>query len=215
MKKQRHYFATKGPSSQSYHLSSSHVWMGDLDYKESWVLKYWCFGTVVLEKTLESPLDCKEIKPVNRKGNQSWIFIGRTDAEAEAATLWLPDAKGWLSGKVPDAGEDWGQEEKGVTEDEMVGWNHCLNGHGFEQTLGYSEGWGSRVGAVHEVVKSWTWLSYWTTTMWNVSIPDSSAGKESACNAETGVWSLGWEDPLEKGKATHSSILAWRIPWTV
>ena len=121
-KKQTHYFANKGPSSQSYEFSNSHVWMWQLDYKESWVPKNWCFWAVVLEKTLESPLDCKEIQPVHSKGNQSWIFIGKTDAEAEAPILWPPDRKNWLIGKDPDAGKDWRQEEKGTTEDEMVGW---------------------------------------------------------------------------------------------
>ena len=105
------------------------VVMWELDYKESWVLKNWCFWTVVLEKTLESPLDCKEIQPVNPEGSQSWIFIGRTDAKAETPVLWPPHAKSWLIGKDPDAGRDWGQEEKGMTEDEMVGWHHQLNGH--------------------------------------------------------------------------------------
>ena len=133
-KKQRHYFANKGPISQGYGFSSSHVWMWELDYKESWVLKNWCFWTVVLEKTLESPLDCKEIQPVHPKGNQSWIFIGRTDAEAETPILWLPDAKNWLIGKDPDAGKDWRQVEKGMTEDKMVAWHHQLNGHEFELT---------------------------------------------------------------------------------
>ena len=130
IKKQRHYFANKGLSRQSYGFSSSHVWMWKLDYKKSWVLKNWCFWTVVLEKTLESPLDFKEIKPVNHKGNQSWIFIGRTDAEAPI--LWPPDAKSQLIGKDPDVGKDWGQEEKGMTEDEMVGWHHWLDGDEFE-----------------------------------------------------------------------------------
>ena len=115
IKKQRHYLANKGPSSQGYGFSSSHIWMWELDYKESWVLKNWCIWTVVLEKTLESPLDCKEIQPVHPKGNQSWIFIGRTDAEAEALILWPPDAKNWLIKKDTDAGEDWRQEEKGTT----------------------------------------------------------------------------------------------------
>ena len=123
--------------------SHSHVWMWELNYKESWVLKNCCFWTAVLEKTLESPLDCKEVKPVNPKGNQSWIFIGRTDAEAEAPILWPSHAKNWLIRKDPDAGEDRRQEEKGVTEDEMVGWHHQLNGHEFEQTLGDSRGQGS------------------------------------------------------------------------
>ena len=118
VKKQGHYFADKGPSTQSYGFSSSLVWMWELDYKESWAPKNWCFWTVVLEKTLESPLDGKEIKPVNPK-NHSWMFIRRTDAETPI--LWLPDAKNWLIGKDPDAGKDWRWKEKGTTEDEMVG----------------------------------------------------------------------------------------------
>ena len=122
----KHYFVNKGPSSQSYCFSSSHVWMWELDYKESWE-QNWCFWTVVLEKTLESPLDCKEIQPVHRKRDQSWVFTGRTDAET--LILWPPDAKSWLIGKDPDAGKHWRQEEKGMTEDEMVGWHHQLNGH--------------------------------------------------------------------------------------
>ena len=120
-------------------FSSSHVWMWELDHKEGWALKNWCFQTVVLEKTLESPLDCKEITPVNPEGNQPWIFIGRTDAEADAPLLWPPDAKSWLMGKDPDSGKDWLQG-KWVTEDDMVGWHHWLNGHEFEQTLGVSDG---------------------------------------------------------------------------
>ena len=132
IKKQRHYFANKYPSSQSYGFSSSHVQMWELDDKESWELKNWCFWTVVLEKTLESPLDYKESQPVNPKGNQPWIFIGRTDAEAETPILWAPNVKSWLIWKDPDAGKDWRQEEKGTTKDEMVGWHHRLNGHEFE-----------------------------------------------------------------------------------
>ena len=143
--KSRHYFANKAPSSQSYGFCSSHVWKWELDYKESWAPKNWCFRTVVLEKTLESPLDCREIKLVNPKGNQSWAFTGRTDAEAETLVLWPPDAKNWLTGKDPDAGKDWRQEEKGTTEDEMVGWHHWLDGHGFEQAPGVGEGQGSLV----------------------------------------------------------------------
>ena len=118
--------------SQSYGFSSSHVWMWELDYKESWALKNWCFWTVVLEKTLESPLDFKEIQPVHPKWNRSWIFIGRTDIEAEIPILWPHDAMNWLIGKDPDAGKDWRQEKKGATEDETVGWHHWLNGHEFE-----------------------------------------------------------------------------------
>ena len=114
IKKQRHHFANKGPSNQSYGFSSSHVWMWELDYKESWVPKNWCFWTVVLEKTLESPLNKKKIKTVNSKGSQSWIFTGRPDAEAAALILWQPDAKNWVTWKAPDAGKDWRQEEKGV-----------------------------------------------------------------------------------------------------
>ena len=132
IEKQRHYFARKCPSSQSHGFSSSHVWTWELDCEESWAPKNWCFWTVVLEKTLESSLDCKEIQPIHPKGNQFWIFIGRTDAKAETPILWPPKAKDWLIWKDPDAGRDWGQEEKGTTEDEMVGWHHRLDGHEFE-----------------------------------------------------------------------------------
>ena len=117
--------------------------MWELDCKESWVVKNWCFWTVVLVKTLESPLDCKEIQPVHPKVDQSWIFVGRIDAEGEAPVLWPPDMKNWLICKDPDAGKDWGQEEKGTTEDEMVGWHHWLDGHEFEQVLGVGDGQGS------------------------------------------------------------------------
>ena len=138
--KSRHYFAYKGPYSQSYGFSSSHVWMWELKkpHKEGWAPKNCCFQAVVLEKTLKNPMDCKEIKPVNPKGNQLQMFIGRTDAEAEALILWPPDVKKWLIRKDPDSGKDWEQEEKGATEDEMVGWHHWLNGHEFEQTPGDS-----------------------------------------------------------------------------
>ena len=142
IKKQRHYFANKGLSSQSYGFYNSHVWIWQLDCKESWVPKNWCFWTVVLEKTLESPLDCKEIQPVNPKGNQSWIFIGKTDAEAETLILWPPNAKNWLIGKDSDAGKDW-RQEKGMTKDETVGWHHRLDGHKFEQALRAGGGQGS------------------------------------------------------------------------
>ena len=140
IKKQRCYFADKGPSSQSYVFSSSHVWIWELDCKESWVPKNWFFWTVVLEKTLESPLDCKKIQPVHPKGNQSWIFTGRTDAEAETPILWWPDVKNWLTGKDPDCGKDWRREEKGMTENEMVGWHHWLNGHEFVMGVGDGQG---------------------------------------------------------------------------
>ena len=127
--------------------------IADLDYKASWALKNWCFWTVVLETTLESPLDCKEIQPVHPKGNQSWIFIGRTDAKAETPILWPPDAKNWLIWKDPDAGKDWRWEEKGMTEDEMGGWHHRLNGQEFEQSLVMDrKAW---CAVVHGVAKSW------------------------------------------------------------
>ena len=128
IRKQRHYIANKVTSSQGYGFSSGHVWMWELDCEESWALNNWCFWTVVLEKTLESPLDCKEIQPVHPKGDQSWVFIGRTDAEAETPLLWPPHAKSWLIGKDPDAGRDWEQEEKGTTEDEIAGRHHWLDG---------------------------------------------------------------------------------------
>ena len=146
--------------------------MWELDYEESWVPKNWCFWTVVLEKTLESPLDCKEIKPVHPKGNQSWIFVGRTDAEAEAPILWPPDVKNWLIEKAHDARKDWRWEGKGTTEDEMVECHHRHDGHEFEQALGVGEGQGSLGAAVHEIrVKSRTWLSDWTEpNLYNVNI---------------------------------------------
>ena len=140
IKKQRHYFANKGLSSQGYGLSSGHVWMWELDCEESWAPKNWCFWTVVLEKTFENPLDCKEIQPVHPKVDQSWVFIGRTDAKAEIPILWPPYVKSWLIGKDPDAGKDWGQEEKGAREEEIVGRHHWLSEHEFEQTPGDSEG---------------------------------------------------------------------------
>ena len=130
-----------GPSSQGYGFSSGHVWVWELDYKESWAQKNWCFWTVVLEKTLESPLN-KETQPVHPEGDQSWVFIGKTDAEAETPILWPPHAKSWLIWKDPDAGKDWGQEEKGTTENYMVGWHHRLDGHGFGWTPGVGKGQG-------------------------------------------------------------------------
>ena len=163
IKKQRHYFANKGLSSQGYGFSSSHVWMWELDCEEGWVPKNWCFWTVELEKTLESPLDCKEIQPVNTKGNQPWIFVRRTDAEAEALIIWLPDVKNWLIGKDPDAGKDWEQEEKGTTEDEMVGWHHWLNGHGFGWTPGVGDGQGGLAccsSRGHKEADTTEWLNW-------------------------------------------------------
>ena len=140
----------------------------DSSHVQMWgrVLNNWCLWTVVLEKTLENPLDNKEIKSVNPKGNQPWIFIGRTDAEAEAPILWPPDVKSWFIGKYPDAGKYWGQEEKGTTEDEMVQWHHWLNGHEFGELWELvmdREAW---CAAVHGVAKSWAWLKDWTLLNW-------------------------------------------------
>ena len=132
---------TRQTSCQGYGFCSDHGWMWELDYKEMWALKNWCFWTVVLEETLESPLDCKEIHPVHPKGNQSWIFIGRTDVETETPILWPPDAE-LTYWKRPWAGRDWGQEEKGTTEDEMAGWHHRLDGHEFERAPGVGDGQG-------------------------------------------------------------------------
>ena len=166
IQKQRHYFVNKGLSSQGYGFSSGHVWMWELDFKESWVPKNWCFWTVVLEKTLESPLDCREIPPVHSK-DQSWVFIERTDAKAEIPILWPPHVKSWLLIKDPDAGKDWGQEEKGTTEDEMVGWHHQLSEHGFGWTPGVGDGqgglaccgsWGHRKSGMTEQL-NWTELN--------------------------------------------------------
>ena len=133
---ERHYFANKGPSSQGYGFSSSHVWMWELDCEENWALKNWWFWTVVLEKTLESLLDCKEIQPVHSKGDHPWVLFGRNDAKAETPVLWPLHVKSWLTGKDSDAGRDSGQEEKGTTEDEMAGWHHWLDGRESEWTPG-------------------------------------------------------------------------------
>ena len=143
IEKQKYHFAKKGPSSQGYGFSSGHVWMWELDCEEGWAPKNWCFWTVLLKKTLQSLMDNKKIKPVNPKGSQPWIFIGRTDTEAETPVLWPLDTKSQLIGKDPDAGKDWRLQEKGMTQDEMVGWHHWLNGHEFEQAPGDDEGQGS------------------------------------------------------------------------
>ena len=182
IKKQRHHFAGKGPSSQSHGFSSSHVWIWELDHKESWAPKNWCFWTIMLEKTLESPLDCKEIQPVHPKGNQSWILIERTDAKTEAPILWLPDVKNWW--KDPDAGKDWRQKEKGLTEDEIVDWHHQLDGLNLRKLwvlVMDREAW---YAAVHGVTKSWTrlkWLSSSSSILFStmaapIYIPTNSAG---------------------------------------
>ena len=158
---------------------SSHVWMWELDYKESWVQKNWCIWTVVLEKTIENPLDCKEIKPVYLKGNQAWIFMGRTDAEGETPILWPPNVKNWLIKKDPDAGKDWRQEEKGTTEDGMVEWHHWLDGHEFEQARGVGDGQRSLVScspwgvAELDTIERLNWNDWSFQRSWaNISDPN-------------------------------------------
>ena len=141
MQKQRHYLANKILPSQGYRIYSGHVWMWELDCEESWVLKNWCFWTLVFEKSLESPLDCKEIHPVHSE-DKPWDFFGRKDAKSETPILWPPHVKSWLIGKKSYVGRDWGQEEKGATEDEMAGWHHRLDGHDFEWTPGVGDGQG-------------------------------------------------------------------------
>ena len=166
MEKQRHYLANKGLSSQGYGFSSGHEWMWELDCEESWVPRNWCFWTVVLEKTLESPLDCKEIQRVHSKGDQPWAFFGRNDAKAEAPVLGAPHVKSWLIGKDSDAGRDWGQEEKGTTEDEMAGWHHWFDGSEsdeLQELVMEREAW---CAAIHGVTKSQTQLSAWTELNW-------------------------------------------------
>ena len=145
--------------------------MWELDYKENWAPKNWCVWTVVLEKTLESPLDCKEILPVHPKGDQSSVLIGRTDVEAEIPTLWPPDGKSWLICKDPDAGKDWEQEEKGTTEDEIVGWHHWLSGRGFGWSLGVGDGQEAWYAAVHVALKRQTRLSDWTEVFYCMDVP--------------------------------------------
>ena len=142
IQKQRHYFANKGSSSQGYGFSCGHVWMWELDCEEGWALKNWCFWTVVLENTLDSPLDWEEIQPVHSEGDQPWDFFGRNDAKAETPVGWPPHEKSWLIGKDSDAGRDWGQEEKGMTEDEMAGWHQWLEGHESGWTPGVGDGQG-------------------------------------------------------------------------
>ena len=160
--KSRDITLPRDPFSQSYGFSSGPVWMWELGYKESWVPKNWSLWIVVLEKTLESPLNSKEIEPVHPQGNQSWIFTGRPEAEAETPILWPPHVKSWLIWKDPDAGKDWRREEKGTTEEEMIGWHHRLNGHESEWTPGVGDGREDWHATVCRVAKSRTWLSDWT-----------------------------------------------------
>ena len=164
IKKQRYHFVNKISYSQSYVFCSSHVQMWELYNNESWALKNWCFWAVVLEKTLESPMDCKEIQAAHSKGDQSWDFFGRNDAKAENTIVWPPHTKNWLTGKDPDAGRDWGQEEKGTTEDEMAGWHHWLDGREPEWTPGVGDGQGGLACCNlwgHKELDTTEWLN-WT-----------------------------------------------------
>ena len=182
--------------------------------KESWAPKNWCFWTVVLEKTLESPLDCKEIQPVHRKGDQSWV-IGRMDAKVETLILWPADEKSWFIWKDPDVGKDWGQEEKGTTEDEMVGWHHRLDGHGFGWTPGIGDGQGGLAccGSWGCKESDTTDRLNWTCT--SRGFPGVSVVNESTCRRHRRQGFDFWVGriPLEEKMATHSSLLTWKIPW--
>ena len=181
--------------------------MWELDYKESWALKNWCFWTVVLENILESPLDCKEIQPVHCKGNQSYMFIGRTDVEAETPVLWPPDAESWLIWKDLNAGKDWGQEKKGVIEDEMAGWHHQLNGHGFGWTLGVGDGqgglaccnsWGHKESDTTEQLNWLNWIDANETLQarlqqcMNREFPDVQAGFGNCRGTRDQITNICW-----------------------
>ena len=181
--------------------------------KRCWALKNPSFPTVVLEKTLESLSDCKEIKPVNSKGNPPWIFIGRTDAEAEAPILWPPDAKSQLTGKDPDAGKEW-RQEKGMTENEMIEWHHWLNRHEFEQALGYGEEQGSLVCCSQWGPKSWTQLSDWTMAI-TKELPWWLSSKESTCSAEDFSWISGLERSPGGGHGNPLQYSCLENPWWV
>ena len=210
IKKQRHYFVNKYLYSQIYGFSSSHVWMWELDHKETWALKNWCFWIVVLEKTLESPLDCKEIKSVSPEGNQSWLFIGRTAAEAEAPILWPHDVKNRLLGKDLDAGKDWRQEEKGTTEDEMVGWHHWLDGLEFEQALGVGDGQGSLAGCSlwgrreSVMIEQLNRTELYIHCLLSLHIPGGVSGKEPTCQCRR--HKRCWFDPWVR-------TIPWRRAW--
>ena len=186
-----HYFASKGPSSQGYGFSIGHVWMRELDCEEGWALNNWCFWNVVMEKTLESSLDCKEIQPVHSR-NQPWVFFGRNDAKAETLVLWPPHSKSWLIGKDSDAGRDWGQEEKGTTEDEMAGWRHRLDGCEFEWTPGVGDGQGglvcrdSRGRKVLDTTKRLNWTE----------LTDLDSRTESPISQETPQFQANWDRSL-------------------
>ena len=208
--------------------------MWELDCEESWVPENWCFWTVVLEKTLESPLDCKKIQPVHPKGNQSWVFIGRTDVEAETPIFWPPDVKSWLIWKDPDVGKDRRQEEKGMRG--WDGWMASPTQWTWVWVNSRSWWWTGRPGmqrfmGSQRVGHNWATELNWTKYLSKVMAPVANLAvgevyqvlgaslvaqmvKNLPAMQETWIWSLGWEDPLEKGMATHSSILAWRIPWT-
>ena len=200
-----------------YGFSSGHVWIWELDYKERWAPKNWCFWTVVLEKTLESPLDCKEIKPVNTKGNQSWLFTGRTDVEAETPILWPPHAKSWLIWKDPDAGKDWRQEEKGMTEDEMVGWYHQLNGHGFGWTLGVGDGQGGMpcCGSWGHRESDWATELNWTELIYSCMCGSPCLVPMDHTHHDT-WWAQGWGATcwiMTVGAGSLEKLLVWTQRW--
>ena len=190
---------------ESWTIKKAECWRID-------VFELWCW-----RRLLESLLDSKEIKSVHPKGDQSWIFIGRTDAEAETPKLWSPDATNWLFGKDPDAGKDWRQEEKVMTEDEMVGWYNLLDGHEFEQALGVGDGHGI-LACFRSMGLQWIRHCWVTELNWSdcfyVGLPGVSMVKNLFAMQEIWAWFLGQDDPLEVGMATHSNILAWEIPWT-